>query len=383
MQFVSTSAKHPSITNALDDCIAGLREAFGDKTPDLIVVFAAHHFGADLSMVAGIVDRAFPGAVIFGGAASGVIGGGEELEDTIAVSMTGAFLPDVEVTPVYLESAQLLSPEAIGVEPSIAPAFLLMTTPGVEVGALLQSADDLFPHSAVVGGISGSGGRSSQLFLGNRMYGEGTVGVVLAGDIEMSALVAQGCRPLGDVFVATKTKNSLIFELDGAPVAEVLERWFVGLNTDDQRRFQASPMVGLAVDGAQLGVGDFLMRNILALDRVSGALAVGAAVEDGQHLQFHIRDSSAAASELKMLLTQDLVRSPSRVPLGALVFSCLGRGRAFFGSRGHDSEIFRDVFPHTPLSGCFCNGEIGPVRGQSQLHGYSSSMAIFRKKGWD
>jgi small ligand-binding sensory domain FIST len=383
MQFTSTSAKHPSIASALDVCIAEVRATFGDTAPDLLVVFAAHHFGSDLSMVAGIVERAFPGAVIFGGATSGVIGGGEELEDTVAVAMTAASLPDVEVTPVYVEPEQTLSPELVGVDPNLAPAFLLMSTPGVEVEAMLQSADDLFPHSTVAGGISGSGGRSSQLFLGNRMYSEGTVGVVLAGDLEMSTVVAQGCRPLGSVFVATKTKNNLVFELDGAPVSAVLERWFTGLSSEDQRLFQAWPMVGFAVDDAQLGTGDFLMRNILALDRVSGALAVGAVIEDGQHLQFYVRDPGAARGELRLLLTQDLERSSGRAPLGALLFSCVGRGRAFFGSRGHDSELFGEVFPQVSLAGCFCNGEIGPVRGQSQLHSYSSAFAVFRQKGWD
>jgi small ligand-binding sensory domain FIST len=235
----------------------------------------------------------------------------------------------------------------------------------------------------MVGGISGTGGNTSQLFLGSRLYSEGTVGVALAGDIELSTVVAQGCRPLGEVFVATKTKQNLIFELDGEPVSAVLERWFNRQDRQDQRLFQAAPMVGLAVDDQQLGIGDFLMRNVLALDRVKGALAVGALLESGQHLQFHVRDSAAAAKELKTLLHHNLDRSGSRSPLGAVIFSCVGRGRAFFGSRGHDSEIFAEVFPNTPLCGCFCNGEIGPVRGNSQLHGYSSSFGIFRTKGWD
>jgi hypothetical protein len=31
-----------------------------------------------------------------------------------------------------------------------------------------------------------------------------------------------------------------------------------------------------------------------------------------------------------------------------------------------------------PVSGFFCNGEIGPVGGTTYLHGYTSCFAIFR-----
>jgi small ligand-binding sensory domain FIST len=144
-----------------------------------------------------------------------------------------------------------------------------------------------------------------------------------------------------------------------------------------------SPLVGVAVDEAQLGVGDFLMRNVLSLDRTTGALAIGAVINEGQPIQFNVRDAASARKELRTLLQRNQEAAGLRKVDGALLFSCVGRGRSFFGSRGHDSEMFSDVFPDTPLGGCFCNGEIGPVRGNSQLHGYSSSFGLFRRKDWD
>jgi small ligand-binding sensory domain FIST len=33
-----------------------------------------------------------------------------------------------------------------------------------------------------------------------------------------------------------------------------------------------------------------------------------------------------------------------------------------------------------PLTGFFCNGEIGPVGGTTFLHGYTSSFGIFRTR---
>jgi len=31
-----------------------------------------------------------------------------------------------------------------------------------------------------------------------------------------------------------------------------------------------------------------------------------------------------------------------------------------------------------PMGGFFCNGELGPVAGQTFLHGYTSAIAFFR-----
>ncbi len=70
----------------------------------------------------------------------------------------------------------------------------------------------------------------------------------------------------------------------------------------------------------------------------------------------------------------------SEKPEGALLFSCLGRGEHLYGSANHDSDCFKDYLGQVPLSGFFCNGEIGPVGGTTFLHGYTSSFGLFRSK---
>ena len=65
---------------------------------------------------------------------------------------------------------------------------------------------------------------------------------------------------------------------------------------------------------------------------------------------------------------------------GALMFSCLGRGSYLYGRPDHDTDMFRDRFGPVPLTGFFCNGEIGPVGGTSFLHGYTTSFGMVRPK---
>jgi small ligand-binding sensory domain FIST len=65
---------------------------------------------------------------------------------------------------------------------------------------------------------------------------------------------------------------------------------------------------------------------------------------------------------------------------GALLFQCLGRGAYLYGRPDHDTDMFREKVSAMPLTGFFCNGEIGQVSGSTYLHGYTSSFGIFRPK---
>jgi len=63
-----------------------------------------------------------------------------------------------------------------------------------------------------------------------------------------------------------------------------------------------------------------------------------------------------------------------------LLFSCLGRGKQFFGDSGKDAARLADAVGGKPSAGFFCNGEIAPVRGLNALHGNTAAAAIWVKK---
>ena len=125
--------------------------------------------------------------------------------------------------------------------------------------------------------------------------------------------------------------------------------------------------------------GDFLIRNLMGVDRESGALAIGALLRTGQLVQFHLRDKKMSAEDLDVMLTRYLSQGQTENARGALLFSCLGRGKYLYGEANHDTNMFRNKLGEIPLGGFFCNGEIGPVGSTTFLHGYTSSFGIFRK----
>ena len=64
-------------------------------------------------------------------------------------------------------------------------------------------------------------------------------------------------------------------------------------------------------------------------------------------------------------------------PAGALVFTCNGRGQDMFGAPDHDAAALHRELQGAPAAGFFAAGEIGPVGGESFLHGFTATVAIF------
>ena len=126
--------------------------------------------------------------------------------------------------------------------------------------------------------------------------------------------------------------------------------------------------------------GDFLIRNVMGMDERNGMLSIGETLKEGQIVQFHLRDAETSAQDLDALLTEYARVHPIYEDTGALLFSCLGRGSGFYGRPDHDTDMFKEKVNGMPLTGFFCNGEIGPVAGTTFLHGYTSSFGIFRPK---
>lgn len=229
---------------------------------------------------------------------------------------------------------------------------------------------------------------SVALFCHDRIYREGTVGVALIGDIVISTIVAQGCRPIGEPFRVVSGDRNIVTELEStihtgtpqSPLA-VLQELIESLSEADRELAQHSLFVGVVRDEFKqaLAPGDFLIRNLLGVDPRSGAIAIGDRVRTGQRIQFHLRDAKTSAEDLEMLLLRYQEQSFKTNAVGALMFSCLGRGQYLYGQPNFDSKLFHKYLSNLPLSGFFCNGEIGPVGGSTFLHGYTSVFGICRQ----
>jgi small ligand-binding sensory domain FIST len=221
----------------------------------------------------------------------------------------------------------------------------------------------------------------NRLIFHDEVLAGGLVGVRLSGPIDIRPVISQGCRLIGDRYVVTKAEHNLIHELGGMPALQRLQAVFESLRGEDRRRAHRALHLGVVIDEQRnrLERGDFLVRNLVGADQTTGAVAIGDVVQEGQTVQFQLRDAQSASEDLNLLLASDRAahRHP---PLGALMFSCCGRGHGLFGRPNHDAAAVTEWLGPIPIAGFFAQGEIGPVGGRNFLHGYTASMALFAER---
>jgi small ligand-binding sensory domain FIST len=194
-------------------------------------------------------------------------------------------------------------------------------------------------------------------------------------------IVSQGCRPVGKPYVVTRARDNIILELGGRTPLEQLQELWNSLDPADQMLFRQGPHLGQVINEYQESFqrGDFLVRNLVGLDRASGALIVADEVRVGQTVQFHVRDADSAHEDLHALLQR--ARAESVRPAAGLLFSCNGRGSRLFPRPNHDAAAIREELGPIPLAGLFAQGELGPVGGQNFIHGFTASLALFSEQG--
>ena len=394
MRWVSSVSERPRLDAALAEvCMHAQRSLSGDRA-DLLLLFVSRHHLFDFgTIVAQLKDNFGPEIPIAGCSAAAILGSGGELEDRPGIVLVAAHLPGVEVRVIHLANEELPaldgSPQPwrqrLNIDPQLHPAFIVLGEPfSCDVTRLLQGLDYAYPGSSIVGGMASgaSGPGSNALFTPTGIESSGGLVVGLYGNVALDTIVAQGCKPIGHPIRVSDCSGNLVKELDGRPPREVLKELFEGLDEQDRERARNALHLGVVMNEmrSEIGHGDFLIRNILGMDPQSGILAVGTPLRPGQTVQFHLRDRGTADHDLRALLERYVLTPPDSGPAGALLFSCLGRGRGLYGEAHHDSRCFLERVGPVALGGFFCNGEIGPVAGSTYLHGYTSAFGIFRPR---
>ena len=322
-----------------------------------------------------------------GCSAQGIIHQEDEYQNRDGLSIMAFCMPEVQVHPITFSQEDIensfttLTWSHKISKACKAPRFALsLINPFViDVEGWFQQWNQSHPTIPMAGGLASSNTTSSQVavFLNQEII-EGGLTLLFEGPIRLETVVSQGCRPIGEPMTITQANENILYSLGTSSAYDILNRAFESLPDKLKSQARGNLFVGLAMDEyrEEFGQGDFLIRNILAADPQSGAVAVGARLRVGQTLQYQIRDAAAASEEFARLLLQKSQALKKTPPAAALLFTCNGRGFYLFGAPGHDSLLTKEFFQDTPLAGFFCNGEIGPVHGHNYLHGYTASLAL-------
>ncbi len=372
------------------EAVAGeIIERAGDMQADLAVLFASHHYGPEFGGLLGQIHSGLNVRNLIGCTGESIIGPELEVEGQPAVVLLLASMPEVRVLPFLIDQEDLHNLEdvsalvdRVGASVDDDPSFVILAEPFTfDILTGLQYMDRAFPGRPKVGGLASGANQPGQnrLFLNDQELRQGLVGVALSGPIRIDTVVSPGCRPVGKSFVVTKAHANIIEELGGHVPYDVLKQVFTDAPAEDQELMQNGLQVGVAIDEhrKELQPGDFLIHNLLGVYEES-QLAIGNLIRPGQTIQFHVRDASTADAQMRTML-QEKSSEFVGAPAGGLLFSCNGRGRRMFEQANHDIALVNKTFSSCQVAGFFAQGEIGPVGGETFVHGLTSSLILFQE----
>src|SRR3989440_5436286 len=369
---------------ATEDAMGAALAPLDGAIPDLAFLFVAPQFEEELDGIVQSVNASLGGGLLLGCVAGGVIGANREVEDAPAVAAWAATLPGGNIRPfrlTYEEEEEHAVFDGLEEVPTSAPdSVLVMLADPFTFPAhlLLGHLNEHAPGLPIVGGMASGGivaGRT-RLIYDDEILADGAVGAILEGAHGATAIVSQGCRPVGETFAITRAERNVVFELGGQPAVKRIEELYASATERDQLLMRRGLHVGQATNElkAELGRGDFVIRNLVGIDRDKGAIAISDMAEVGQTIQFQVRDAESAREDLRATLDTER-DSPVA---GALLFSCNGRGMGLFGQPDHDINAMRGAFGEIPVAGFFAAGELGPVGGRNFVHGFTASILLFR-----
>ena len=316
MKWSSAVSDSPSLADAIFECTAEIKRDFGDESPDLVMVFVSAHHAAGYGAVPKLVRRHIGEGLLIGCSGGGVIGAGREVEHRPGLAIAAAHLPGVRLLPFHVDSDELPDDDAApetwevlaNTPRSADSSFILLIEPfSMASDRLLAGLDYAYPGCIKVGGVASAGRQPSRnvLYLRDHVYPSGCVGVSLQGDLEVDTIIARGCRPIGEPMRVTACSGNLLMELDGDKPLEVMARLFDRLSDHDRQLFRHSMFLGIAMDplNDEPGPGDFVMRNLVDIDRGWGHVVLSETIREGLTVQFHLRDAETSARDLDAVLT--------------------------------------------------------------------------------
>jgi small ligand-binding sensory domain FIST len=353
-----------------------------DGSCDLCAVFAAApHLGHAKWILSEVHERLQP-AHLIGCGASGVVGGGREIEDGPGAVVWAASLPGAELATYHLRGSPGSDEPVIEGIPEAGLAgdlvILLADPSSFPTETLLTRIQEQRPGLPVLGGlVSASGPGGGVFFRDGDVLAGGAVAASISG-VPVIPCVSQGAVPVGPEMTITAARENVIEELASAPALERLRSALADLVSRERELASQGVMLGVVIDENKPDYerGDFLVRPIIGADPERGWIAVGDRVRVGQTVRLQVRDEASADEDLRHALRLQSEALTTSGAAGALLFTCNGRGSHMFTVPDHDAGAIEDALG-VPAGGFFCAGEIGPVGGRNFLHGFTATMAVF------
>ena len=353
-----------------------------DSERTLVTVFGASSF-LDHSPPIEELLAAYPTAQVIGCSTSGEILGTEVHDESLAVAITRFDAAELAGATVQVRRPE----DSLAAGRELAEQLteddlrsILVLSDGLSVNGseLVRGLNSVLPSRIVVtGGLAGDGDRFERTWVLSRGGTEsGLVAAVgLYGD---SLRIGHGSKGGWDIFgperVVTRSRDNVLFELDGRPALELYKEYL----GDRAEGLPATALLFPLALRTHAKAEKVLVRTVLAVDEATQSMTFAGNVPQGsmaQLMRANFERLIDGASEAAMH-TQATSPSSGNTDTLAIAISWVGR-RLILGQRTEEElEAALDALPDgTRQVGFYSYGEISPyTTGQCDLHNQTMTL---------
>ncbi|MGG9962193.1 FIST signal transduction protein [Ferruginibacter sp. SUN106] len=291
-------------------------------------------------------------------------------------------------TKTIAEAATQLSNAAL--EKFSKPSLILLSTSLMENGAILDGETlirnierSIGSQVNMFGGMAGDdmSFTGPYIFSNNWKTTYGVAAIVFnAEKIKMYGVALSGWRSIGVSRTITKSKNNLLYEIDGKPALEMYLR-FLGADYDathDRSKFFDG--VGLHYP-LQIERKDRepMMCNPMGYDKEENALILESNIEEGSHFKFSTPpDFDIVATVVDK--AKEIRNAHDTDADAVLIFSCASRLSALGPMAQQENDGLAEIW-NAPMAGFYTYGEFGrAVNGKHEFHSTTCSWVALKEE---
>jgi hypothetical protein len=221
------------------------------------------------------------------------------------------------------------------------------------------------------------------------MFMDSAVGVLWGGKLSFGLGSRHGWKPLGKPRTVTKSRGSLVEEIDGEYALKIYEEYFGGTAAELTKNFRIISMLyplGINIEGEN----EYLLRNAVAVEE-KGSLRFQSNIKQGSVVKLMIgtKDSCLqatreAAEEAKKSLTGLTLEHLAKKVI--FVFESFSRQMLLSKDLAEEIKIIKEVFgADIPIMGLYSYGEQAPFNVasyyQSQTYFHNQAIGILALGG--
>lgn len=213
---------------------------------------------------------------------------------------------------------------------------------------------------------------------------DAAMALVFTGGLDMDVQVMHGCTPASAYHKVTKTKGSVILEIDHQPALDFVGNIFGEELADNYAKLKFFVTMGknLGDKWADFNATDYANRMCVGIDKDQRGLKMAEIdLDEGAEFQLMRRGFEMEYIENQVSEVIERVLVTGRRPVFALYLNCAGRAAAYSGNTEEDAHrIQRVIAGRFPIIGIYEAGELAKVAGDLQVLDWTGIFCLFSQK---